>query len=470
MNPQERAQLRKFIHSPFFVHPTQQARLIQLYACIDASAPRFHPARLKKEIVHQRLFPNEAYSKVRLEKLMSKLFQKVQTFIHLQYSPTLKEELHQQRALAKFYQIKKLDSLLQSTMKRLQQILQTETQEDREHYHHSFLVENDILEQEGLFNTRRGDLNIPATLFHLDRYYLLSRLEYTCMLLAQFRFQSPATVQQEEALIQQMLPLTQLLSDYNSPSIKIYQMAFRLLQDIDNPKYYEALKTEMTLYQSALSAEQEKALHAICRNYCIFHFNKGQKSFLPETFQRYRMDLEKGLLFYQNGLLPSTIKNLVDLGLRMEKHQWVEELLHDYRHRITGTKHPDDIYRFNKADILFRTQQKTKALQFLSYQFEDIYYKIAAKRMELKILYDTQADQLDDKMDAFKIYIFRHSKKKLDKNHQTANNNFINTLRQIRNPLSFRNPQRIARLTQKIDQQKTISEKGWLLDKIKEMK
>ena len=73
-------------------------------------------------------------------------------------------------------------------------------------------------------------------------------------------------------------------------------------------------------------------------------------------------------------------------------------------------------------------------------------------------------------MDAFKILTFRLSKKLLSDNHRRGNNNFIDLLKQIINPKTQGNLNRIEKLIEKVISKKVIAEKEWLLDILERMK
>ncbi len=73
-------------------------------------------------------------------------------------------------------------------------------------------------------------------------------------------------------------------------------------------------------------------------------------------------------------------------------------------------------------------------------------------------------------MDSFKVYIFRLPKKSVQPLSIEWNNNFINFLRQLRNPKTKYDTQRIEKEIQKINTQGIIVEREWLLEKLQELK
>jgi len=72
-------------------------------------------------------------------------------------------------------------------------------------------------------------------------------------------------------------------------------------------------------------------------------------------------------------------------------------------------------------------------------------------------------------MDAFKLYIYRLSSKSILPHKRKSYNNFINFFRQLRNPKTFSNLNRIEKLKAKIQSTKYLSDKEWLLQKLDEL-
>ena len=232
---------------------------------------------------------------------------------------------------------------------------------------------------------------------------------------------------------------------------------------------YRELKRLLTLYAREIPFKALKQFHALCRNYCTREYNKSRGAFLHELFALYQEHLELGTLFYQEKLTPATLRNIVVCALRTEAYDWVAQFLEAYRDRISSTNQPQAIYRFNLANYHFALGDYERALDCLTDRYDDIYYQLAAKRMELKIYYEIDLEVLDAKIAAFKIYIYRISKKVLPAIPREGNNNFIDLLKQIRRTNTRFNLPRIQKLTEKVSTKTSIAERDWLLQKLKKL-
>ena len=230
--------------------------------------------------------------------------------------------------------------------------------------------------------------------------------------------------------------------------------------------FFETLQATLEENHHDLPTDHLKALQAFCRNYCIVQYNKGRKIFLQKLFQLYQQHLEQGYLYHDGGLLPSTVRNIVVFGLRCSAYDWVRDFLKKYRHRIVATNEAEEIYQFNWAAYLFAIGEYEKALDSLAGRYEDSYYQLAARRMELKIYYELNLPILDSKINAFKVYIYRVSQKNLPPVPREGNNNFIDILRQICHSKTLNNPDRVRKLIGKVEAKKSVAEKNWLIEKL----
>ncbi|MCB0643632.1 MAG: hypothetical protein KDC44_18420, partial [Phaeodactylibacter sp.] len=91
---------------------------------------------------------------------------------------------------------------------------------------------------------------------------------------------------------------------------------------------------------------------------------------------------------------------------------------------------------------------------------------LAARRLEIKILYELQSPILESKIEAFKVYIFRLSQTKLPDKPKEGNNNFLDLLRQVIHPKTYHNPERAQKLLDKLAEKKVVAERDWLEAKL----
>lgn len=468
LNKEELKQLDSFLRSPFFVEEKVVKRIYPLFKYLATLFPGFNEEVLVKENIYKNLFPNEDYVKGKLEKIMTLLYQTIKRFVVESYTQKSKEAIHDELKLAGFYRQKKLDKSFQRTLKQIRKRQDSIKKKDKNFFFNEYLIAKEYSEYESFYNTRQKDLNLPSTLRNLDIFYILAKQEYSSRLLSQDKHHVPLSVDENLIDLEDFL-LLKKQKYLNIPLIKVYDLALQLLQNTEGKSVVKELNELIEEYKNEIPLEQLKAMQALCRNYSVRFYNEGNREYLQLSFDLYEKHLEEGFLYYNDGLLPSTIKNIVVLGLKLKKIDWVYNFLEKYKNKVVGTKHKKEVYHFNLASYYFAKKSYDEALRYLSETYEDWYYQIAARRLEIKIYYEIKSLLLDPKLDAFKIYIFRISKSKLTKLQKLGNNHFADVVRQINSPKTIGNADRIGRLIARVKNKKVIAEEEWLLEKLDDL-
>ncbi|MEL6862824.1 MAG: hypothetical protein AAFP19_00330 [Bacteroidota bacterium] len=468
LRPSELNALEKFIASPFFIEGKAAENVMALFQFLKTQYPTFQEENITAECVFEALFPDQDFVKGKVEKIMSRLFQLLRQFIAYQHANLQKEQSDYWLKLCQFYQDRGMETAHHLAIAQLKKIQAKNQIGSTEDYLQQLFIDQQILGLQSIRNERKGDLHLPATLHSLDQFYLAARLEYLYWLLSQNNFLIPLDIQNKLPDLFDFLHLIEKSPFRNKPLIEVYYRAILFLQDQDDPQRFRQFEQSLKSQQDQIPIASLKALQTLIRIHYVREFNLGKREYLETTFDLYVDHLEAGYLFYKNGLLLSTVRNLSAIGLKLKKHQWVRQFLETYKDRIVDARYPEEVYHFNLANYHFATKNFDQALQCLADTYQDTYYKIAAKRLEIKIYYEQQCNLLEPKMEAFKIYLYRISNKLLPELQRTGNTNFINMLLQIVHPKTQHHQARIQKLTRKIQESSGIAEKEWLLEKLAE--
>jgi len=456
-----------FLNSPYFHEVKPAPEIMVLMQHIKDCFPDFEDERLSKENTFAVLYPDQDFIPGKLDRVMSNLLKIIKEFIIYEFSDLREDEVKRKLIMAKFYRQRHLEKPFERTIKSLRETQQQEKKK-KDFYLKQFFIEQEVMYFGNLYNQRKNDYNVAATLESLDVLYLVHRLEFTCWLLTQEKANTLSGIEASMQMYDRIMDSFKGESHLDDiPLLKVYEQGIRLLRSENSEdEVFGLLVRLLDRHASEIPTNRLKELQALCRNYCTLEYNKGRVSLLGEVFSLYRDHLKQGYLLYEGGLLQSTFRNIVIFGLRSKEYDWVLNFLEQYKDRIVGTNQPEEIYLFNLAIYYFAIKEYSKALDCLVDRYEDIYYLIAAKRMELKIYYEMDFEILESKINAFKVYIYRISQKILPQIPRDANNNFIDILKQIRSSKTLYNMTRIDKLINKVQTKKPIQEKEWLLEKL----
>ena len=452
-------QLMLFIQSPYFREkPAEELQHLLQHLQGYLSEPD-HP-QLAKRKVYEQLFPDKPWVKGKLEKLMTQLLRTVQHFIGVHYAK-LPAKLEQ--PLSHFLQERDLKANLDRVVHNWKKKLNAQEEWNTEHLHEKFLLKELLVKTQEKHPPAKVKSALPQALESLDQYYYFTKLKYACQLLAINLLVMPVdfgnSLQSLENL-EGMMTLPHL----QHPVLRVYHQAYLVLRSAPEKRveYFHRFKTLLYQYDEELSTPQRKSLHTLIRNYAILQYHQGDEAYLPIIFDIYRDHLQREFLYHQGKLLPFPFSNIVVFALRMDATDWLKEFLVTHRDKITGTEEAALIYAYNLAHYHFHLQDYEQALTLLPDHFKDPYYKIAARRLELKILFETRSVILDAKIEAFKIFIYRFPVRQITSKQKKANNQFIQILRQIIHPKTAVHAGRREKIRAKIKEIGYVAEKYWL--------
>jgi len=458
-------ELHKFVCSPFFNRSSNSEKIVNLFEYIRTYYPDLENLFLGKEATYLHLFPEQKFIKSKLDKLMSSLLNLVKEFIAYKYSGLQNEKKKQLLALGLFYKEKKLDKRFKSVVNQFYKQSETAAS-DIKFYQYQFLNHQLISEYSSWSNKRKGDnSNLRQTLKSLDTYYIVYKLQFVNALMIQNQFSADSNIN-NLPLLPDILNLIQEETYNNVPLIQLYYHIYFMLQEPKIETHYQNFKRSLNQHIKSFSPRVQKQFQFYAVNYCVLQYNKGNTIYLEEIFNLYKCYLASGSLYYNEKLRPSTFKNIVHFGLKLRKFEWVKNFLDTHQFRITKTKSPRDVFQFNMAVYYFYLKKYEKSINLLSDTYEDFYYNLASRRLEIKIYYETDSPILESRMDAFKAFLFRRSKQVLSSEQTNLNNNFIDLLRQINHPKTLHNRTRINKILDKIRKTTQVTEKSWLIEKV----
>jgi hypothetical protein len=464
----QRDALEKFIRSPFFSSEADKKKsaVLSLFHILKSNIYKPGETVLKKENVFRELFPGADFNGNALAKVMHSLHHLVKRFIAYSYMDS-EDEFHQELALARFYRENQWDERFRSSIRKLTKKISEFTERGEDYYWWQYLLQKEVYLYENYRNQRKGDLNLPAVIQNLDYYYLLTKFKYRGV----FEQQQKFVALEYEAPLSTAHLMNNISQDVREglPVFAIYEKILLLLKG-DVPDVDEAISVYRTLLnenKGIITEDELVHFHSFLRNFCTAQVNSGRPEYLQVLFELYQEHLQMGTLYEKGGLLASTFLNIVTVGSRVGQFDWIEEFLKSHEDRIVGTDYPEQVYNFNQALYFFYRGKYDEAWSLIEGNYEDIYFKLAAKRMEIKILYEQEDyDLIDARINSFKVFISRTSSKLLSAEIKKVNNAFISVLQQILHPSTLGNARRIEKIERKILEHQRITDRDWLLEKI----
>jgi hypothetical protein len=455
LSHQERERLNDFLNSPYF---NQNEELRLFYEAIRPTLRKTKAETWDDKRIWQLSQGSKKFNKARFQRLSSDLQQKTERFL-------ITFRFDQQKPLQEVFLLQSLTSknLLTQFPYALQQAKKAQNKnpyQDGNYYLTQFLIELENNTYLDIVKKRTDDSNLKDVMHHLDVFYLIHKLRCCCAIL---HYKNVTSFDTE---LDEILLHLQKRSYSHIPIIDAY---YQILQTLINPeeeKHFKSLRHLLEHNSENLDPGTIKELYLYAIQYCIVRINAGQLNYYEEIFALYKDALAKGALFDHGVLSPGNFKNIITVGLRLREFIWVEKTIQHYT-SFLPKKEQENAFTFNMARVNFFQKRYDKVLTLLqAVEYNDIFYMLDAKVTLIKTFYELKEyESLDALLDSFSILLRR--KKSISQQYRNIYLRFIRFVKQI---MKANTKPKRSQLLEQLEDAKDLADKGWLLEKAKELK
>lgn len=451
---------RKFLNSPYF---NQDKRLVHLYDF-------YIDNRERADIVETVILQEYEYCKSpkELRHLNSYLSNHLINFFAQQ---ELKSDklIHNTLKFKGLSRKDTLKQLLASTEKRNLTYLERYKDNSAEYHLARFMHEKLVFdklsdhEKKRLKSKVSESINIDIISNELDQFYIIEKLKLYINLLS---WKRSYKIDKEVEHIDEIKQILNKSSDKNA-EITAYLLVVHSLEEPDKTVYYELLKKHLDIHHDEFSYTDFKFLTDSLISYGIAKINKGDSSFISKTLETYENALESSRLESESFITPISFNNIVLMGLRLDRYDWVEKFVNKYIYALPEN-HRQNAFQFSLARIEYYKKNYAKVVQTLQkIEYEMVMYNLNSKMMLLGSYYELQEyDALDSLINAFKVYLNRE--KSISASRKKGYTQFMSYLKKIAyiNP---RDKKKLKTLKERLEGSTGVLNKKLLLEKIEEL-
>ena len=390
--------LKKAVSSPVFNHREDIIRLFDfLYTCTykDKKVPRKYDA-------YRATYGNVDFNEQKLRLVMSRLNKVAEQY--LAYQNFMGDEIQVQAAISEVYRQRRLDKHFNQTIKKTQKLLEKSPYRDSDHYEKQYRILDEEYQNQAA-GRRIGTLNLQEISNTLDIAYLTQKLRQACFLVAH---QAVYKTNYTFGLLNEAIHYVKQQNLLQIPAISIYYYTYMALTHPKDGAYFSRFKSLIFEKDKLFSNREIRDIFLLGINFCIRQYNEGNKTYLNDEFELYKIGLERGYLLPGGIISRFSYRNIVTLGIAMNEYTWVENFIHTYRQKLPNT-HKESMYSFCLARLEYSRQNYGEALQLLQKSdYKDLLLNLAAKTVQLKIYYELdEYDLLCAHLEAMQIFIRR---------------------------------------------------------------
>lgn len=456
----EQNRLRKYLESPYFNKNETLVALFDLLA-EDINKPAT-TAEWPKEDIWQQLLAAAPYDDVRFRKYLSELLKLVEGFLAQQIYE--ENPLHQAAYLIEAVGRKKMDKLYNSTMRSARRLSDQQPHKPASYYYYQYEIEKNYYDLTESENKRFEKTNAEEISKNLDYFFLAEKMRVYCQIV--LAHQSLISEKYDLLFMEEIIAHLKKHDYANIPAIAIYHQVLLVYTESENQDHYFKLKKLLNQYALDFPQKEALSIYYSAINYCIGQINKGNQTFLEESFELYHELFEKGIVFMGNDSIWA-FRNLCVVSLRLGRYDWTENFILNYQHKLPEASRENAV-TYNLAQLYFYQKRYNKVIEQLrNVEYEEMSYNLNSKTMLLATYYEMdEIEPLYSLMDTFRTYLNR--RKDLPPDRRELYTNLIKFAKKMTKILP-KDKKAIEKLQTEITNTKSIASKSWLLEKVAEL-
>lgn len=335
----------------------------------------------------------------------------------------------EQQALLTLTQLRRrgLQKAFEAEARKLEKQLLAEARPSAERSFLQYRLADEANSLYGQRQLRQFDASLQAKIGHLDDYYLHVRLRESC---ERFNRQEVLNTAYQPDFFDEVLAQIAPERLQQNPVFAVYLQILSCYQQPEDTSAYLKLKGLLLEHAANFSPEEARGMYRHAQNYCIRRINVGKLGYLEALFDLYKEQLDSGLILIQDELDHSDFKNIVTVGLRLNRYSWVGDFMENYREKVQPA-HRDNVYHFCKADMLYEQSEWREAIRLLqTVSFTDVFYQLSARTLLIKLYFEMKENEgLFYALDAFERFLRRN--KSIARERRESHRNFIACCRRL---------------------------------------
>ncbi len=460
----------QFLSSPYCTQEEANNPAFRVAVYLHEKYKSNQPLEETDDLLFAAAYPFESFSERKYNDLMSKSLKLTKKFIE---SEMLLSQTHQEPDyyMMQFYNKTGDQKKFIEYREKVKAWQSNKTNWTAKEHFENFLIELEEVEFLSKNNQKKDDLNLIVTIRNLDEYFFIQRLYLTCALLNR-NLQAPLAL----LPINEFLPFdVDALKNqwfFAQPLGRLFRSALTVLEggNVNAVEQFAEFDQLVQSYGDLVSPIYLSDFETYICNYYVIQINFGKQEFYHSLFIIIKRREESGRCYVDGKIHINDFQSYVTVGLRANEHKWVLNFIEKNKDNFIGTDFPNGFYEFNLANYYFHIKEYSKTKEILArVTFEDVLRKIYAKLLEIKVFYESgDHELLYSKIDAARMFFFRNEG--IEKNKREHGKNFVSMMQQIEKLPPSPSGIEIDRLIAKINTQKHVAERIWLLEKLQALK
>ena len=460
--PKEIREFSEFVESPYF---NKNANVIRLFGIIRKNYPEFEPEKLNKQKIYKKLFPGKAYKDSTMRLLMFYLYESVEKYLSV--GGFLKDRFGYNEKLAREFIDRNLIKEYEKTILKHRSYLDTVRHKEDDYFMNNFIYMEENLKYlseifRGKYEKFLTKENLESVTNNLTYYYLLRVFKFYSVSL---NTMSLYNIEIDTSIFDNIMGNFNKNSFNEHPVINIYYHIILSFMEPENEVHYRTIKELVVLNDDNISRTTQIDIFINLENYCHRKLRSGNNNYLKESFEVYKIELERDLHLERGFISTPFFTSAVVTGCRLKEFEWVRNFIETYRINLKKESR-EAIYYYGLSYLENELKNFDKALEYLAkVKAEELYLKMDIRLLQSRIYYALNwSIPLQSLLDTFKktVQNNRHMKDSR-KEHFLKYIKYLNQLNNIR-AKEFKGG--LKALAAELEQEEYFPYKIWLKEEI----
>lgn len=435
--------------------------------------PEFPEKKVKRELVAQKLFPENGKRLKKVENLMHKIVSILEDF--LIYEELKARQSQRDFLLLEVYKRRKLDNFFFKKIKKIEEEWERKQPEGIEHLHDEYLIQKMQFTHPNYSSTDKNQslITYEVLIQQLDEYYFAKKLFWTsCMKITEdFVNRSGAGFVERQFFIQKILDIS-----LNNKSLQNSQIQFlaELLNTLTSEDFQNYSQLEELFISNVRSFDEPERVDMVnlLNNISYRDFMAGQREALYRAFKLNRRAVENKWILRNEYIPVFLFSNIVSIACAVGELDWARQFIDNFATSLDENVR-DDIAAISHSTIDFRTKEYEKILERLKFiKFRNVLYKTHERAIRLRCYYELGNDYIEPFFSLVKSFNnFLHSQLKRDLAEDSAQGfkNFVKFVERLGEERLKFSPD-VESILEGIKACDQVFYKQWLLEKAKNLK
>lgn len=453
---QDMKEFDKFVASPYY---NKNEVLIKLFGLLKKEYPDFEGAGVDREKIYQKLFNSKDFDESKLRYAFSDLSKLLEKYIIVRELD--KNKVKENLLLLDFYKANDIEKYFNQSFDDTKKILDASSK-DSDYYFNKYLAEEILFNYSSVKRDKSLDDVLQQVADNLDSYYLSKKLKFYCEMYTRQNFLNS---NYQTKFLKEILSHIEHTGYDDFPAIIVYYYVLKTLIDENDETNYHKLLELLEKNEKFFNKEEMRDLYFLAQNYCTKKINQGdhENTYLKEYFKLTNKLIEKEMIYENGYIIPSTFKNIVTVGLRLEEFDWTENFIYTYKEKL-APKYKENAFTYNLAWLHFFKGEYKKTLRLLSnVEYMDVYYVLDSKILLLKTYFELDdADAFYSLIDSFYVYLRRNEL--ISAYQKNICLNFVKFAKRLMR-IKQGDTKAAEKLIEEINETKQVASISWLLKK-----